>query len=242
MPNWCYNYLSVEGPQEQIDKLKVQLNTPFEQSHDSWNPESGNMEFKTVKYSEPVFAFHNIYNHIQDGVTFDVYHNSSNNRDPNMSVDEAIAQIADEMANGQSWYDWNCRNWGTKWDVAVADGEQYSDTEIYDEQDNSIGYKFHTAWSPPFPAMEKLSMQYPDLEFSLSYEEETGWGGEALFINGNQENVDEYGWKCIECDHTEEETPWCETCDFDMCPSCGHGEPMDEDREQCEEHREEANA
>lgn len=242
MPNWCYNYLSVEGPQEQIDKLKKQLNTPFQQKHDSWNPETGKMEKKDVMYPNPVFAFHNIYNHTQDGVSDEVYQNAEVTRDPNATPDEAIAQIAFEMANGNGWYDWNVRNWGTKWDVAVSWDEEYPETEIYDEQDNSIGYKFNTAWSPPFPAIEKLSQQYPDLEFDLSYEEETGWGGDTIFVAGEQSNVEEYGWKCRECDHTEDETPYCETCEFDMCPSCGYGEPMDEDRAQCEEHKETVNA
>ena len=52
----------------------------------------------------------------------------------------------------------------------------------------------------------------------------------------------EYGWKCKECDHMEDETPYCDTCEFDMCPSCGWGEPMEEDRAQCEEHKDKVEA
>jgi hypothetical protein len=236
MTKWCYNYLSVTGPQVKIDKLKKQLNAPFEQTHESWNATTNSMEFNTVKYSEPLIAFHNIYNHIQDGISFEAYHSSSNTYDSTMSVDQVIAQMANEMESGQNWHDWNCRNWGTKWDIAIADDEVNSDTEIYDEQSKSVGYKFSTADSPPFPAMQKLSKQYPELEFSLTYVQEAGWGGEAIFINGNQENVEVYGWKCIECDHTEDETPYCETCEAEMCPSCGFGEPLDKNRKKCKVH------
>ena len=59
----------------------------------------------------------------------------------------------------------------------------------------------------------------------LSYEEETGWGGEREYLRGECISESEYGWRCRECDHTEDETPYCEDCEYDMCPSCGWGEP-----------------
>ena len=87
-------------------------------------------------------------------------------------------------------------------------------------------------------ALEKLSAQYPDLLFTLSYEEETGWGGERIYVAGEVVDNSEYGWKCRECDHEEDETPYCEECDYDICPSCGFGEPD----EPCEQHKEMQNA
>jgi hypothetical protein len=139
------------------------------------------------------------------------------------------------------WYNFNNREWGTKWDVAVSDDEKYPETYMEGPTENGdnlvVYYNFNTAWSRPLPALEKLSAQYPTLLFTLSYEEETGWGGETEFLRGEVISESDYGWKCRECDHTEEETPYCETCEYDMCPDCGWGEPMEEDRQQCEEHR-----
>jgi len=90
----------------------------------------------------------------------------------------------------------------------------------------------HTAWSPPIPAIQKLSSQYPTLLFTLSYEEEQGWGGEMEILRGEIISSSEYGWKCRECDVELEEVPYCEECDYDTCPECGYGEPD----EKCQTH------
>ena len=227
MPNWCYNYLSVEGPIDKIEKLKIQLNQPFTKMHDQWNMQTNKMEVTETVYSNPVFAFHNIYNHTQAGITDEQYI-----QQPDHKLGEPI------RFDGNHWYDFNVREWGTKWDVAVRDDEEYPETELYHDVKGELGYKFNTAWSPPAPAIEKLSAQYPELEFNLSYEEETGWGGEIVFIDGQGSEIEAYGWKCRECDNTEEDTPYCEECDFDTCPACGYNESD----EACDKHKEGHNA
>jgi len=73
MPNWCYNSLTIEGSKELIADVKRMLNRPFVQSHDSWDRETGQMRIVETKYSNPVFAFHNIYNHRQDGISDEEY-------------------------------------------------------------------------------------------------------------------------------------------------------------------------
>jgi hypothetical protein len=229
MPNWCYNYLSVEGPQEDIAKLKAQLNKPFTKVHDQYNPDTHKMEMKEYSYSNPIFAFHNIYNHTQAGITDEQYNQQP---DHSLSIQEAM------KFGGNHWYDFNVREWGTKWDVAVGDEDKWPETELYAETDNELGYKFNTAWSPPLSGIEKLVEQYPTLNFNLSYEEETGWGGEVEYEEGVQTMHNEYGWKCRECDNEEEDSPYCEECEFDTCPSCGYNESD----EPCDQHKEEVNA
>ena len=142
--------------------------------------------------------------------------------------------------NTNDWYNFNVREWGTKWDVAVSEDNKYPETymegPVANGENKVVYYNFNTAWSVPVPALKKLSAQYPTLLFTLSYEEETGWGGEMELLRGEVISNLEYGWKCKECDHMEEDTPYCDTCDFDMCPSCGYGEPRDEDRAECQTH------
>ena len=46
-----------------------------------------------------------------------------------------------------NWYDWNCENWGTKWDVDPT----LSFSETDDEAAQIEGY-FVSAWSPPLAA------------------------------------------------------------------------------------------
>lgn len=229
MPNWVYNSLSLEGPKDEVSKVKAQLNTSFTKVHENWNGETKAMEFKEYKYTNPIFAFHNIYNHIQDGVPEEVYQAQG---DDSKDMKEAL------MFAGNNWYDWNVRNWGTKWDVAVHDDEKYPDTHMTDEGDEYISYSFNTAWSPPTEAIEKLVAQYPNLTINLTYQEEQGWGGEITWEGGEVSEQSEYGWQCRNCDHTEDDTPYCEDCDYDTCPQCGWGEPD----EMCEKHSEMSNA
>jgi hypothetical protein len=84
-----------------------------------------------------------------------------------------------------NWYDWNLKNWGTKWDAAnVYAEEQPPDTEQY--------YDFDTAWGPPVEAFQTMVKQYPTLQLKLRYEEEQGWGGEYESINGEAILTDEW--------------------------------------------------
>jgi hypothetical protein len=229
MPNWVFNGLTIEGGPEEVNKLVTQMNKPFKKIADNWNMETGKMEVKLYTYPNPVFAFHNIYNHTQAGISDEDYIKQP---DHTLPIQEAM------MFKGTHWYDFNVREWGTKWDVAVDPDNKYPDTYLEGPTangDNSVVYyNFNTAWSPPFPAISKLSAQYPSLLFTLSYEEETGWGGECEFLRGEQISTSDYGWKCRECDNEEEDTPYCEECGFDTCPSCGYNESD----EPCDQHKE----
>ena len=107
----------------------------------------------------------------------------------------------------KSWYSWNITNWGCKWDVAVADNDEYPETELIADYPNGenqvLVYKFMTPWGIAEEAMITLSKQFPTLLFTLSFEEETGWGGEIEFLRGQGTVLSDYGWRCRECGHEE---------------------------------------
>ena len=122
------------------------------------------------------------------------------------------------------WYSFNVREWGTKWDVAVSVTDTYPDTNMEETPNGDnhvVHYNFNTAWSPPMPAVSKLSAQYPDLLFTLSYEEETGWGGECEFLRGEKISESEFENLCRECDETD-----CLIYDeekgVEICQKCGY--------------------
>ena len=228
MPNWCYNSLTIEGDSALIADIKRQLNKPFVQTHDSWNATTGNMELSQTQYSNPVFAFHNIYNHTQDGVSEEEYLKQPDHKQP---LEEAL------MFKGNHWYDWNVRNWGTKWDVAIHDEDKYPDTELMEESETSLAYRFNTAWSPPTEAISKLSEQYPDLDFELSYEEETGWGGLLQFEAGNVNEIETYDNKCRDCD-SNNTMEYCENDCGEICNECHYmGEADLECVAECDTHK-----
>jgi hypothetical protein len=223
MPNWVYNSLSIEGSAEDISSIKTQLNKPFQRQHDQWNMETKQMELTDTIYTNPVFAFWNIIAPT-DLETYQLQ------KDPNH--DDSIIDF-----KGDNWYDWNVRNWGTKWDVGVYDEKEYAETELMEESDTSLAYRFNTAWSPPIPAIETLSMQYPECEIALSYEEETGWGGEYIFINGQGTEIESYDNKCRDCDEINT-LDYCENDCGEICSECNYmGEADLECVAECDTHK-----
>ena len=224
MPNWCYNSLTINGSKEEISAIKTQLNQPFQRQHDQWNMETRQMELQDVTYTNPVFAFWNIVK----PTNLEAYNKQSDHSAP---LEEQL------MFKGDNWYDFNVRNWGTKWDVAVSNNDEYPETELMEESDTYLAYRFNTAWSPPLPAIETLSSQYPNVEFNLSYEEETGWGGEYLFIEGDGTEIEVYNNKCRDCDSLDS-LEYCDNGCGEVCNECHYMGEADLDAvAECDEHK-----
>ena len=121
--------------------------------------------------------------------------------------------------NGNDWYKWNNFNWGVKWDAS----NPYIGGEQVNGENYVIQYNFESPWGIPDEALVNLSSQYPDLLFTLTYEEETGWGGECEFLRGEQLDGMEYNWKCQECDYMHAEDPndlYMEEHNELVCPQC----------------------
>jgi hypothetical protein len=224
MPNWVYNSLTAEGSAEDISVLKQTLNAPFTRVHETYDMEAKEMQLKTYSFSNPVFAFWNIVKPT-DMETYQLQEDPKHNK-----------SIID--FKGNNWYDWNVRNWGTKWDVAVSDDSKYNETELVTDSEDTLVYRFDTAWSPPIPAIEKLSEMFPNIEFDLEYEEETGWGGNYLFLNGDGTETESYENKCRDCDLLNT-LDYCENECGEICSSCNYmGEADLEAVAECEVHNE----
>ena len=234
MPNWVFNGLTIEGKPESVNKLVAQMNQPFK---DFIEP-VGDLSFNNNNvrlYPNPVFSFRNII----APTDLEAYKQQPVRSELGLDNPDWWADTQKVASTDNSWYAWNIRNWGTKWDVAVGSDEQYPDTYMEGPTENGsnsvVYYNFNTAWSVAEPALCKLSAQYPDLLFTLSFEEETGWGGEWEFLRGEIISQSNYEWMCRDCGHTEEDSSeaWCESCETDICPNCNYGEPSVE----CETHK-----
>jgi len=217
MPNWVFNGLTIEGNPDSVKKLMEQMNKPFKMVHDSWNLETHQQEKKLTTYPNPVFAFHNIYNYLDAGITDEEY----------LAQPPRDISLAEQMQfKTNDWYSFNVREWGTKWDVAVHSEDKYPDTTVEDTvngENHVVHYNFNTAWSRPMPALIKLSNQYPDLLFTLSYEEETGWGGELELLRGEIISESDYDTICRECDETDC-LDYNEETGNVVCTKCGYGD------------------
>ena len=174
MPNWCYNTLLIEAEPQVIAKIKAQLSAPYEHK----TQDLPSFEWKTVTVEKDL-SFWNIIRPPADKM--DEYHGT-----------HGYANGEKQGDTEWNWYNWNITNWGTKWDA--------SDPELVEESDISLQYRFNTPWGVAEEAFITLSTQYPDVQFDLEFEEETGWGGEVEFINGVSKVVNEFAQKCYSCD------------------------------------------
>jgi hypothetical protein len=226
MPNWVYNTLTIQGPKSEIDMIKDRLNKPFTigvETHGMGDIGANGipMKFKEVHYSAPVFAFHNIHSYKDDGITDEEY--ASQPAPVDTKQPDWFAKSVEFAKTQKDWYSWNNSNWGTKWDVAVRDGDEYPNTELVEHKsedgDNWLVYKYETAWSPAVTILTKLSNLVPNSLLTLEFEEETGWGGEYEILRGEVKEILEYDEKCWECDAIDN-MDYCEECEVNVCLSC----------------------
>lgn len=75
----------------------------------------------------------------------------------------------------KNWYDWNCSNWGVKWDANIIDWE---------ERDECIWISFDTAWGAPIQLYEYLHDKGWTVE---AYYHEPGMRFCGSFINGEED-------------------------------------------------------
>jgi hypothetical protein len=122
-----------------------------------------------------------------------------------------------------NWYNWNCANWGTKWDAR--------NVVIYKQEHNCIIIQCDTAWSPPKEWAINASILHPNLTFTVAY---CGGGMEYYGVDiinqsdyMNQSETYKFSnndLQCSECGHVEDENE-----DEDNCPEgCCYSEPRGE--------------
>lgn len=61
-------------------------------------------------------------------------------------------RLGSEDMNKPNWYDWNCENWGTKWNA--YESEIIQDIDQYDDL---LEVKFTTAWGVPYEWVKRLA-------------------------------------------------------------------------------------
>jgi len=61
-----------------------------------------------------------------------------------------------------NWYEWRYQHWGVKWDVKA---------QLIEHRDGHVTYAFDSAWGPPTDWLDAVAKKYPELRFTLKYEE-----------------------------------------------------------------------
>ena len=74
------------------------------------------------------------------------------------------------------WYEWQCENWGTKWNA-----KQDKPVEVWETPDLMVAtYEFDTAWATPEPVIRRIIKDWPELEVTGGWIDE-GYEGCGSF-------------------------------------------------------------
>lgn len=169
MPNWVRNQVTITGAPEKVEALKAQVGATTQipareivrdENGDYLRDGDGGYVYTDTVVSDenPVFSFWNIVR---------------------PTTPEEL-----ESYNNQGWYDWNCANWGCKWDA--------KDVEELDDSEGHWHIAFDTPWSPPTEAFQVLSLQNPDVTIHVEWIEEQGFGAEDVFEAGSLDTIREW--------------------------------------------------
>lgn len=196
MPNWCENSLSIYNPKvfkekcmkdgkfmfeniiPQPEHIRVYNDLGMSESDEKLIRDSGVKPESLKSGEELINGF--FYPHVIDFMYAKDWLDSEAERTGVASKD---------------WYEWDCENWGTKWDL---DGEEVDEEELEDalKDDSQFDLFFSTAWAPPLPVLEKMAEL--GVEFDWHCEE----GGCGIYMEGHSDGE---SFSCWDCDKPEEE-------------------------------------
>ena len=198
MPNWASSKVTLIGDYDTVTEIKNRLATPYTTP---WAGET-NWDNTTIpaEQVEGVFllwnivkpdnldtylerdkkAFEQIVKADPDLVELDKADKTSKPFD----TQEALVQILQERKTSDDWYNWNVRNWGTKWEITEKASVFY---EMPTDTGLEICYRMESAWSPPAEALDHLARQYPDITINLSSIDESDcFAYEAQWLDGDK--------------------------------------------------------
>jgi len=176
MPNWTENTLEIKGNEKYIAKFKKLANSK-----------------ELTTGVKTVLSFNSLYpmpKELDDILSPPVivsekeYRKAIEKKNYGEKIDELkgipitkkISQDLKKKFGADNWYDWSNKHWGTKWDTSCA--------TLLDNK-KKLQYNFSSAWSPPVAWLQKVSKDFPELSFTLKFDEPAmGYRGEVKAKNG----------------------------------------------------------
>lgn len=185
MPNWCSNSLCIYSPEKFVEKycdkdgefsfdrvvpmpdhMRVKNNLRV----DGWLEQTvGGSDHLTIEHIKQAKELQNEF------FTEDVFDYIAVK--PWLQSEEERTGV-----NADSWYEWNCEHWGTKWDVS-------GDVKITPEEleqakkDGVLHVAFDTAWAPPIPVFEKMAQE------GICFDFESEEPGCEIYVSGNSDGT-----------------------------------------------------
>ncbi len=182
MPNWVTNILTFEGDKNQIEQLLQKIKgEPFKDG--SENPISFQsiitmpVELEGTKSPMQIISqeeYDAKEKRISNGQLTDMESSFGLSR----GLTKELSDKYKKEFGADNWYDWNCKNWGTKWSAC---NQTIEGNKII----------FDTAWSTPYPVIEKISEMFPEITITLKYADEDFGQNCGFLIFEGGEIVDE---------------------------------------------------
>lgn len=176
MPNWCSNFITFHGPADALKALA-----------DHVRSDVSGFDFNSIVPMPEVLAEIRTGSTTIDGVQFRCWREVEDGQGGKKSVGLTPEEVRalDAQHGAHDWYEWSCKNWGTKWNV-----DQVSLSPANDGASLQCG--FETAWSPPTPVVETLASRFPQVTIIHCYAEEgVGFGAVVRYANGIMEEATE---------------------------------------------------
>lgn len=195
MPNWCNNTLSISGDADSITMFMEGVTT---------TDKDGNIKYDILGGLYPIPQ--ELKDTTSGYFTAEPHPNWKVSLDEGKITQEWYDELVERNATGyaqnqsnlakygvKDWYDWCCSRWGTKWGDC--------NTELLGKSDTHIDFAFDSAWSPPIDGLAHISTMFPNLSFTITYEEGgMGYFGATKIENGmtatsdgSHEDIEGYG-------------------------------------------------
>lgn len=178
MPNWCENYMSFTGPENEIREFVEKIEST-QAIFQTFYPCPQELKDTVAGYysEKPNDNWKNL---LESGeITQEWYDELVRKNEEGYKRDIENT----EKYGFRNWYDWRIKNWGTKWDV--NDLRQSQDIFVNEDGIANVSYYFETAWGPGIEAFDKIAADYPNILFTLYYEEPgMGFCGSDVWANG----------------------------------------------------------
>ena len=147
MPNWCENKLNVSGNKSDIQKFKESTLV------------------KSEKGDELHFTMNLLYPtppELLEQTAPNTWRGEKTDNEGKLEFEKKIEELNQKYGH-TDWYNWRVDKWGTKWDAA--------DTYVLDDTDEFLSIEYNTAWSPNIEWLKTIAKQFPELKFTLWFEE-----------------------------------------------------------------------
>lgn len=240
MPNWVFNNLQASGSIADIQAFIEKAGKPHttEFTGKRYQDKNGVWQYDAdaivVEENTDPFSFWNFVR--PEESILPVYFGHEKVAKPegyeDWTMDEKLTH--DLKFTGNNSYDWNVRNWGTKWDACDVS----ADEPTIDEKAGlaSVSFSFNTAWGIPEPVFQAIVQQHPELDFNFESEEEQGWGAEYTSSDGDDLDEDGKPMKSLimtrEWDIPDSHADYVERGNEDGC-SCSYSDDEDDWYDDC---------